>query len=182
MPAYILTGAPGAGKTAVLRLLETLGHAVVEEAATDVIALAQAFGRAEPWHDPDFIDKVVALQRERQRQEAARPAARGRVFYDRSPACTLALSRFLGFPDSVRLTGEIERMLAEGGYETTAFLIRNQGFIEPTAARRISFEDSLAFERLHEQAYRDLGFDLIDVPPGPLAERAALILRDAGPA
>lgn len=37
MPAYILTGAPGAGKTAILRLLEANGYPVVEEAATDVI-------------------------------------------------------------------------------------------------------------------------------------------------
>ena len=28
MPSYILTGAPGAGKTAVLRLLEAVGYAV----------------------------------------------------------------------------------------------------------------------------------------------------------
>jgi predicted ATPase len=33
VPSYILTGAPGAGKTAVLRLLETSGYPVVEEAA-----------------------------------------------------------------------------------------------------------------------------------------------------
>ncbi len=31
------------------------------------------------------------------------------------------------------------------------------------------------FEQLHEQAYRDLGFQLVDVPAGPLADRAALI-------
>lgn len=94
VPFYILTGAPGSGKTAVLRLLETLGYAVVEEAATDVIALGQAMGRAEP-----------------------------------------------------------------------------------TAARRIGFADSLAFEKLHEEVYRDLGFDLTDVPAGPLAGRAEVIRR-----
>ncbi len=44
MPSYILTGAPGAGKTAVLRLLEASGYPVVEEAATDVIALGNAPG------------------------------------------------------------------------------------------------------------------------------------------
>jgi len=32
-----------------------------------------------------------------------------------------------------------------------------------------SFAESLALEQLHEQAYRDLGFQLIDVPAGPLA-------------
>jgi hypothetical protein len=39
--------------------------------------------------------------------------------------------------------------LAEGAYETTVFFIRSQGFVQPTAARRISFEDPLVFERLH---------------------------------
>src|ERR1700739_2291582 len=42
-----------------------------------------------------------------------------------------------------------------------------------TAARRITFEQSLVFEQLHEQAYRDLGFQLVDVPAGPLADRVA---------
>ena len=51
MPSYVLTGAPGAGKTAILRLLEVSGYPVVEEAATDVIALGNALGRAEPWRD-----------------------------------------------------------------------------------------------------------------------------------
>ena len=32
-----------------------------------------------------------------------------------------------------------------------------------------SFAESLALEQLHEQAYRDVGFQLIDVPAGPLA-------------
>jgi predicted ATPase len=176
MPAYILTGAPGAGKTAVLRLLETFGYAVVEEAATDVIALCDALGQEEPWRDPVFIDKIVALQR--QRQAAARAAAdAGVVFFDRSPVCTLALSRHLGYAASRSLTGEVERILAEGTFQTTVFFIRNQGFVQATAARRITFEDSLAFEAIHEQTYRDLGFLLIDVPAGPLAERAALIRR-----
>jgi predicted ATPase len=66
MPGYILTGSPGAGKTAVLRLLEIGGYVVVEEAATDVIALENALGREEPWSDHGFIDKVITLQRQRQ--------------------------------------------------------------------------------------------------------------------
>jgi predicted ATPase len=171
MPGYILTGAPGAGKTAVLRLLETSGHAVVEEAATDVIALANAMGSAEPWRDPAFVDKVVALQR--QRQESVRTNTT--VYFDRSPVCTLALSRFLDVPTSPLLAGEVERVVAEGVYEATVFFVRNQGFVEPTAARRISFADALAFEELHEQTYRDLGFDLVEIPAGPLPGRAALV-------
>ena len=46
---YILTGAPGAGKTAIIRELARRGYAVVDEAATDVIAREHASGNAEPW-------------------------------------------------------------------------------------------------------------------------------------
>jgi predicted ATPase len=123
VPSYVLTGAPGAGKTAILRLLEASGYPVVEEAATDVIAL----------------------------------------------------SRYLGFTASRLLDREVRQVIAERTYEPLAFFIRNQGFVQPTPARQISFEDSLAFERLHEQVYRELGFQLINVPAGPLADRVALI-------
>ena len=172
MPGYILTGSPGAGKTAVLRLLEISGYVVVEEAATDVIALENALGREEPWSDHAFIDKVVTLQR--QRQNSVR-AAGSVVFFDRSPVCTLALSRYLGLATSSSLAREVERVVAEGAYETTVFFIRNQGFVRATAARRISFEQSLVFEQLHEQAYRELGFRLVEVPAGPLPDRVALV-------
>jgi predicted ATPase len=170
MPAYILTGAPGSGKTAILRQLEADGHRVVEEAATDVIALRHALGHPEPWRDDDFIDQIVALQRQRQ---AAMVAAT--VFFDRSPVCTLALCRHLGRSPTPLLGEEVAR--ARHVYERTVLFIRNQGFVEPTAARRITFPDALAFERIHERTYRELGFTLVDVPAGPLPERVAAVLH-----
>jgi predicted ATPase len=60
------------------------------------------------------------------------------------------------------------------------FFVRNQGRVEPTAARRITFEDSLVFEDVHERTYRELGFEPIDVPAGPLPWRAELICAAAG--
>lgn len=173
MPRYILTGTPGAGKTAVLRLLEFDGHVVVEEAATDVIALENALGHEQPWNDRTFIDKIVTLQR--RRQVCTHEPETVAIFFDRSPLCTLALSRYLGFAPSRLLAAEVDRVMGENVYEATVFFIRNQGFIHATAARQIDFEDSLTFEQFHEQTYRDLGFQLVDVPPGPLPDRVALI-------
>jgi predicted ATPase len=177
----VLTGAPGSGKTAVLRLLEARGHPVVEEAATDVIALEQALGTDEPWADPAFIDKIVTLQRQRQEhttpgvEAGSTPGARGLAFFDRSVVCTLALSRYLGFATSPLLSSEIDRVLQERIYRPEVFFIRNRGEIAPTAARRISFSESLAFEQVHEAIYRDLGFTLVDIPAGPVHQRATLV-------
>ncbi|MEV0429496.1 AAA family ATPase [Micromonospora sp. NPDC050495] len=177
MPAYILTGTPGSGKTAVLRQLEIDGYAVVEEAATDVIALQQALGRPEPWREPGFVDRVLDLQRKRQ-QATAQPS--GVVFFDRSPVCMLALCRHLDLPAPRHLLDEIERLVAERWYERPVFFVRQQGFVQATAARRISFADSLAFERIHELTYRDTGFDLVDVAAAPVPVRAAAIRNRVG--
>ncbi|WUA93703.1 AAA family ATPase [Streptomyces pseudovenezuelae] len=66
MRRYVLTGTPGAGKTSILRWVADHGYEVVEEAATAVIARAQAQSEGEPWTRASFIDEVVELQKQRQ--------------------------------------------------------------------------------------------------------------------
>jgi predicted ATPase len=170
MKRYILTGTPGAGKTSIIRLLESLGHLVVEEAATDIIAVARLRGDPAPERQPGFIDDIVTLQKQRQMQVSEAPAAV--QFYDRSPACTHALSVFLGYPISAALADEIARIERERIYERQVFFIENMGFCEPTEARRISFADALEFERVHLETYRSLGYECIMVPPRNPWERA----------
>lgn len=174
MPWYVLTGAPGSGKTALLRQLELDGFRVVEEAATDVIALEHARGHTELSASPGFADQIVALQLRRE-QLAAADHGVAAVFFDRSPVCTLALCRFLGHPVSPLLAAEVDRAVAGGRYGEAVFFVRSQGFVTPTAARRISPADAAAFEQVHEETYRELGFRLIDVVAGPLADRVAVV-------
>jgi len=49
--------------------------------------------------------------------------------------------------------------------------------VEKTDARRSSFEESREFERVHVTTYETLGYELIDVPRGTVADRADLIER-----
>jgi predicted ATPase len=176
MPAYILTGTPSSGKTAILLQLERDGCDVVAEAATDVIALGHALGRPEPWRD--FPEQIVNLQRAR--QAAARRNARGVVYLDRSPVCTLALCRYADLPIPPQVHEEVARMTADPWFAKTVFFVRNQGFVQATAARRISFEHSLVFEEIHERTYREYGFELVDIRPGPLLDRVAAVSRRSG--
>lgn len=170
MRRFTVTGTPGSGKTAIIRQLERDGFSVVEEAATDVIALEQARGIAEPWTHPSFIDAVVNLQKQRQMHAA------GEVqFHDRSVVCTAALAVYLGHPMSVTLSLELERIQAEAIYQRRVFFVRNLGFITPSEARRISFEEALRFERIHEETYRNFGFEIFPVEPASVAKRVAAI-------
>jgi predicted ATPase len=173
MQRFIMTGAPGCGKTSILRALTGIGYAVVREAATDVGAERNAQGDAEPWRDPLFTERIAELQRARRERPA--PAGARVQIHDRSAVCTLALAHYLGHPVGPGLAEEIFRVTEDGAFDRRVFFVRPIGFCEPTAMRRISYQESLAFERVHEYEYLRLGFEIVDIPAGAVRERAALI-------
>ncbi len=176
MKRYIITGTPGCGKTSIIRALEMKGYFVIDEAATDVIAYEQAQGIDSPWEHSKFVDHVVHLQRQRQIQTTdSHPDLQ---FFDRSPICTYALSVYLNFEPSEDLMGEIQRIQNEHTYQKKVFFIENLGFIKPTDARKISYEDSLVFEKIHKDAYTKFGFESVLIPQGGLNSRVDTILKE----
>jgi hypothetical protein len=125
MRRFVLTGAPGAGKTAILRQLELEGFSVVDEAATDVIAATQAQGTVQPWTHPWFIDAVATLQRDRQLRASCQ--ADEVQFHDRCAVCTAALAVYLGYSVSPFLASELERIRKQAIYQGRIFFVRNLG-------------------------------------------------------
>lgn len=53
--------------------------------------------------------------------------------------------------------------------------MRNLGFITPTEARRITLEEALRFECIHEETYRNFDFEIFPIEPGTVAQRIAAI-------
>ncbi|MFF0078646.1 hypothetical protein ACFYR1_02810 [Streptomyces canus] len=74
---------------------------MVEEAATEVIARAQARGEDEPWTRVSFVQ-----------------------IFDRSPVCALALATYLGRPVSRTLGAELERKVHEETYRELGYQLR----------------------------------------------------------
>src|SRR5262249_57186078 len=89
--------------------------------------------------------------------------------------CGLALARSVGPRVPPVLEQEVAWATGDGSFDRQVFFVRLLGFIEATPVRRISYAESQAFEEIHEDAYRRLGFDLVDVPAGTVAERSAAI-------
>jgi len=98
-----------------------------------------------------------------------------RQFHDRSVVCTAALAAYLGMPITGGLKRELERIQTESIFEKPVFFLRNLGFVARTEARRISYEDALRFERIHEDTYRHFGFEIVWIEPGMPQERSAAI-------
>lgn len=171
---YILTGTPGCGKTSIINALESQGHTVVHEVATDVIAQEQALGILEPWTAPKFIDDIIALQSKRLLM--ANTHGQEIQFYDRSPICTYALAIYLGFKPSENLIKTIESIQKNKLYEKRVFFIANLGFITNTDARKISFEESLIFEKIHLDTYQNFGYECIIIPVASIEDRVKQLL------
>jgi predicted ATPase len=178
MRRFIFCGAPGSGKSSVIKELEKLGHTVIHEAATYVINIEQVKGIERPWEEPDFIDKIIRMQKERQMN-----AAGDLQFYDRSPFCAYALGKYLSYHKNVEfkpspiLLDEIDRCLKNSVYQNNVFFFENLGFITHTDARKISYEDALIFEQTHLDAYKEFGFEIIMVPKGlTVTQRCEFIL------
>jgi predicted ATPase len=175
MKRFILTGTPGSGKTAIIRSLSALGHSTVPEAATDVIALERKLGNLEPWRSSGFIGTITAAQSKRQLEAAGDGAAV--QFHDRSPVCTYALSVYLGYSPPTALLDEMARIERGAVFERRVFFIENLGFTELTEARRMSFAESLVFEKVHRKTYQRFGYEIVSIQAASVAERAGQILN-----
>ena len=121
---------------------------------------------------PSFIDSIADLQRQRQVRASRQPDEV--QFHDRSAFCTAALAAYLGTLSPARSPANWSASRRMRSIKS-ACSVQNLGVITPTEARRISFEEALRFERIHEDTYRNFGFEIVQVEPGSLSERVAAI-------
>lgn len=172
---FILTGAPGAGKTTILHDLQSRGYEVVAEAATDVNARMLTEGNDKPWLMPDFISAIIQLQETR--LVAKVPRKTSVQFHDRSIIDAYILGKFLGHDITKDFDTLVQTIITDGVYEQTVFFIESLGFIENTEVRRMSLADAIEFGKLHEQIYSSFGFQCIKISARSVKDRTDEILR-----
>jgi predicted ATPase len=172
---FVVTGASGSGKSSIIAALRHRGHLCIDEIGRQLVqAQVRDGGEATPWQDhPAFMELVLthSMQAFEAVDERLMP-----VFFDRGiPEC-IGYSRVLKL--GVR---EHHREAAEGfRYNPTVFFTPPwEKIYGVDAERRHSFEAGREAHAEVLRAYRECGYELVEVPKAPVEERVEFILHHA---
>ncbi|NJL83415.1 MAG: AAA family ATPase [Chloroflexaceae bacterium] len=171
---YVLTGGPGAGKTTLVNYLASIGEATLAEAAADLIREQMALGIQFPNLEPDFEVNVLKLQLHR---ELKINPALPRIFLDRGLLDALAYYQLFQKRQSPLMESITQRMKQEKVY-MKVFLIEHQGLMKTTSVRTETIKQALLLEKLQEENYKTLGYDVIRIPFDAIKSRIQMLLAN----
>ncbi|MCO6392276.1 AAA family ATPase [Aliihoeflea aestuarii] len=167
---FVLTGGPGSGKTTLANALERNGLHVMPEAGRTVMTARQATGLPPRGDDPaHFADLMLALDLEN--FETARHLA-GPVLFDRGMPDLIGYLRLMGYAVPTRLFEAAKRHR----YNRRIFLAPHWPQIYATDSQR----DQSPAEALETclciaAAYRELGYETVELPLCDVVTRAAFV-------
>jgi len=165
---YILTGAPGVGKTSLVDAL-SFEYRTVREPAREVIFEQSRIDGNAVWEEDRnlFLDKLLSKSIDNFNNESDALV----TFFDRGIPDTVAYSVFGGITENRFLESSL-RLL----YNRKVFLLSPWEQIYKTDdERQMSFSDSLKFHDEIVRAYDTLDYELILVPNASIAKRVQFI-------
>jgi predicted ATPase len=165
---WILTGAPGSGKTAILDELRGSVRCVDEPARRVLAEQRASGGLGIPERDPA---RFVELLLEVAIADHEASLSGGPVLFDRGIPDCIAYAVHLGVdPDPSVVAAARYRYRAE-----VLLLEPWEDIYTTDDERRMSFTDTLAFHSGIIDAYQGAGYDLTVVPRGSAEDRAASV-------
>jgi predicted ATPase len=170
----VITGAPCAGKSAVIAGLAQRGFRVLPEAARAYIdtQLARGFTLAQIKADTLAFERSILLAKVR--LEAQLPLTQT-VFLDRAVPDSIAYFRLEGLDDTEPLA------LSRAHRYQKIFLLDRLDF-EKDAVRSENRASAARLEALLLRSYIDLGYAVISVPVMPIDQRVDYVLERVRPA
>jgi predicted ATPase len=168
----VITGGPGTGKTSLVNGLHAAGYGMSPEAGrTIVMDQLRIGGDLLPWTNPGLFNELVLAWGMRFHADAS--ARGGTVFFDHAIPCTIGFIRARAgvvpphFHNAVTLFR----------YDPVVFVAPPwRAIYRRDEARWETFEQA---EHIHEaivEAYREYGYDCVELPRADIATRVEVVL------
>lgn len=168
---FVVTGGPGSGKSTLLEAAAEIGYRTVPESGRAIIKLQSAIG-GRALH---YVDSAVyaELMLDRDMQNHQFHAGTGKVtLFDRGVVDLVGYARLTGIEEAehFRRAGELFR------YNRKVFLAPPwRDIYVRDAQRQQDWGEAVHTYECIADAYAELGYDLVELPLAPLAERLAFL-------
>ena len=167
---FVLTGAPGSGKSSTLQTLKAFGHRCIGEPAREILAEQRAVrGTALPEHDKGRFTELL-LDRSVANFVAEEPSTTP-VFFDRGIVDVVGFAKLFAL-DTVMF----EQAAQNYRYNTTVFVFNPWREIYVTdEERKMGFDEATRFHEQLLASYRHHGYRLVFVPQETVEKRARFV-------
>lgn len=168
MPRFVVTGAPGTGKTSVISLLSDRYPTVSEPARALIAQHARETGEATLDDRPElFLERLI----KRSIDDFSSVADTVVAFFDRGLVDSVAYATAFGLDPQPVLN-----VATRYRYDSPVFIAPPwREIYTPDALRRATFEQVEAFDVALRSAYLQLGYRLVELPRNTPIERAESI-------
>ena len=168
MRRYVITGAPGTGKTALVESLTHVGTIVGEPARELIAEHREATGERSLDGFPElFIERLVV--RSIEKFDAA-PDAEA-VIYDRGLPDCVAYANVFSLDPGPALAAAAARRYSDPVFVTPPW----EAIYSVDDMRRATFEQIRGFHDELVAAYETLGYELVELPQATVAERVQIV-------
>ena len=172
MSLVVITGAPGAGKTALLQALRVRGYEVVADTPRAIIQERRRRGLSPRPEPLAFTKETLRIDIENYQRYSGHS---GHVFFERGVLDALAgLDAKLPLSES-----DFGMWLSKYPYFSKVFVLPPWRAIYVTDAERDhTFEHAQWVDRVTREWYRRCGYQIVEVPMASVDERCEFVLRE----
>jgi len=173
MIKHVITGGPGSGKSALIKVLGENGFPTIKEAAKEIIFKEKKRGVPEPWLDKFFPDFQRKIFEEQLRREAEIPLDTKIVFIDRGIPDSLAYYKYKQFKPPQKLLDAVNKCKYE-----KVFFLKPLPLYRKTKYRVEDEEEAKEISKIIRKTYENLGYHPIIIPAVSIKERVNIILKN----